>query len=201
MVGCDTQAVYVYDTDHRGRQSISLEELKLAWDVNIPGMGKRNRFVTLRIPDTLPSDEALIQRSIRDECKLMLEPPVSMLGIPAMEKAAREIASWPKELGKEKADRCLRQVREYLSSPPEILGSHLTAGRDVYITFLRQAEEMAGLNFGLAIDQLCDAMHLIPTIAEAIDLAELEKAAAGFAQVARLEKSAFSSLLAEIEPN
>jgi hypothetical protein len=27
---------------------------------------------------------------------------------------------------------CLLQVREYLNSPPDILGHHLTAGRDIY---------------------------------------------------------------------
>ncbi len=200
LTGYDPQAAYVYDTGNTEIQTIPLEELKLAWEVNIPGLGKRNRMVTLGIPEKLEPDEALIRRSIRDECQLMLKPPVSMLGIPAMEKLAREIASWPQELGKEVAEGCLLQVREYLSSPPDIMGSHLTAGRDIYVTFLRQAEEMAELDLGTALDQFCDAMQFIPLIAEAIEQGNLEKAAAGFAQVAKLEKQAFYCLQAAIEP-
>jgi hypothetical protein len=38
------------------------------------------------------------------------------VGIPAMEKLAREIARWPEELGGDTAAACLRQVREYLNS-------------------------------------------------------------------------------------
>jgi hypothetical protein len=53
---------------------------------------------------------------IRDQCQTMLHPPVSMIGIPAMKKLAREIAHWPEELREETAAKCLQQVREYLNS-------------------------------------------------------------------------------------
>jgi hypothetical protein len=33
-------------------------------------------------------------------------------------------------------------VREYLNSPPDLAGDHLTAGRDLYITFLEEARRM-----------------------------------------------------------
>jgi hypothetical protein len=201
LVGLDTQVAYVYDTDHTEVQALPLDELKLAWDVNVPGMGKRNRLVTLRMPEMLAPDKDLICQSIRDECKLMLEPPVSMLGIPAMQKLARELAAWPEVLGEEAAKRCLQQVREYLSSPPDVLGCHLTAGRDIYITFLRQAGEMAGLDFQQAIDHFCKAMQLIPLIAEAIQYGDLHEAASGFEQVAGREKQAFTCLSVVIEPN
>ena len=74
-----------------------------------------------------------------------------MVGIPAMKKIASKIAHWPEELGEDTADKCLRQVREYLNSPPDLEGNHLTAGRDRYITFLQEAEPMAGLDFSTVI--------------------------------------------------
>jgi Butirosin biosynthesis protein H, N-terminal/Domain of unknown function (DUF4872) len=198
LVGYDAKYAYIYDTDHTGIESIPIPELELAWELNVPGMGKRNRLVTLVLPDHLPSDKALICKSIRDECQMMLTPPVSMLGIPAMQKVSREIAGWPDELGKQVAERCLRQVREYLSSPPDVLGSHLTAGRDIYIAFLKESGSMAGFDFQVAIEQFQTAMQYIPSVAGAIQQGNLDQAAQGISNIARLEEKGFSSLLAEI---
>jgi hypothetical protein len=195
LVGYDNENAYVHDTDQIDVQTVPLNELELAWDVNIPGLGKRNRLVTLNIPKGIASTDSLIRRSISDECKMMLHPPVSMVGIPAMEKVSREITNWSQELGKDVADKCLRQVREYLNSPPDLMGNHLTAGRDLYITFLEQAGEIAGLDFSDAIHQLRNAMSMIPGIAEAIQQDHIKEAAAGFAGIAETERKAYTTLL------
>ncbi len=200
LVGYEAQNAYVYDTGHEEVQALPLEELALAWDVNIPGLGKRNRWVTIDIPTTIPPVERLIKKSISDECRMMLRSPISMLGIPAMKKLAGEISHWPEELGEEKARRCLLQVREYLSSPPDILGSHLTAGRDVYLAFLEQAGEMAGRDFSSASGKFQQAMRIIPEVAQAIEQGDLRSASGGFTQIARLEQEAFTDLLSVIEP-
>jgi hypothetical protein len=198
MVGYDAENAYVYDTDLEDVQAIPLNDLELAWNVNVPGLGKGSRLVTLNIPDHIASTEALIRRSIGDECKIMLKPPVSMVGIPAMQKVAREIANWPHELGLDTARLCLRQVREYLNSPPDILGDHLTAGRDIYITFLEQAGGMANLDFSESIKLVQASMSMLPGIAEAIQRDDLNDAAAGFARIAENEKEAYSLLLKHI---
>jgi len=194
LVGYDNENAYVHDTDQNDVQSVPLNELEPAWDVNIPGLGKRNRLVILNIPQEIPSDVTVIRRSISEECKMMLKPPVSMIGIPAMEKVAREIAGWPQELGVEAAGKCLQQVREYLNSPPDIMGDHLTAGRDIFITFLEQAEVMANLDFSEAIDRFRSGMAYLPKIAAAIQQGDLKVAAAGFAGIAELEKEAYTIL-------
>jgi hypothetical protein len=111
-----------------------------------------------------------------------------------MEKVSREIAGWPQELGEGVADSCLKQVREYLNSPPDLLGNHLTAGRDIYITFLEQAGVMTSLDFSAAIKRFQAAMGLIPKIAEAIQHDDLKDTAAGFASVAGEEKEAYRIL-------
>ena len=111
---------------------------------------------------------------------------------------AREIANWPQELGKESAEKSLQQVREYLNSPPDIMGNHLTAGRDLYITFLEQAGAMAGLDFSAAIERFKRGMEIIPEIANAIQQGDLAQAANGFARVAQLEKEAFTILLTSL---
>ena len=175
-------------------QTIPLNDLEMAWDVNVPGLGKRNRLATLDIPNQIAPTETLIRKSIGDQCRMMLKPPVSMVGIPAMQKVAREMANWPEELGMDKTRLCLRQVREYLNSPPDIMGNHLTAGRDIWITFLEQAGAMANLDLSEATYLFRAGMAILPEIAEAIQQEELSEAAEGFSRVAENEKKAYSIL-------
>jgi len=194
LVGYDAEKAYVHDTDKDDVQAIPLAELERAWDVNVPGLGKRNRLVIFAIPQDFAATDVLIGRSIADQCQNMLSPPVSMVGIPALEKVAREIARWPQELGEDVAGKCLRQVREYLNSPPDLRGNHLTAGRDLYITFLEEAGAMTGLDFSLAIGRLRGSMATIPQLAEAIQHGRLADAAACFVRIAEEEKEAYAAL-------
>jgi hypothetical protein len=202
MVGYDDHRAYFYDTGFTDVQSLPLIELQQAWDVNVPGLGKRNRLVILDLPREISTTGELIRQSIADQCQVMLKPPISMLGILAMKKLAREIAGWPDELGKEKAKRCFTQVREYLSSPPDIRGIHLTAGRDLYVKFLEQASEITGLDFSLPIECFHAVIDTIPQIASAIERGFLHDVAYGFTRIAELETQAFSNLskCAEIKP-
>jgi hypothetical protein len=194
LVGYDDESAYVLDTDHGDVQALPVDELQQAWDVNVPGMGKRNRVSVFDMPTDLEPDDVLIQRSLADQCQTMLRPPVSMVGIPAMRKLAREIAGWPEELGEAVAAACLLQVREYLNSPPDLEGDNLTAGRDVYITFLQEAAAMAGLDLSGAIDRLRAAMATIPDLAVAIHENHLDEAAACFGQIAAQEAAAYTEL-------
>jgi hypothetical protein len=194
LVGYDDERAYVLDTDQDQVQAVLLDELRAAWDVNVPGLGKRNRLAIFNIPQELAPEEVLVRKSIADECRTMLCPPVRLLGIPAMHKLAREIAGWPEELGEETAAACLRQVREYLNSPPDLAGDHLTAGRDLYITFLEEAWTMAGLDFSYSIVRLRASMAIIPALAEAIGQGRLEEAAIHIGRIAEEEAEAYREL-------
>lgn len=194
LVGYDDESAYVLDTDHDDVQVLPLDELQLAWDVNVPGMGKRNRLAVFDVPADLKPDDVLIRKSLADQCQTMLDPPVSMVGIPAMQKVAREIAGWPEELGEDVAHACLFQVREYLNSPPDLEGDNLTAGRDVYITFLQEAGAMAGLDLSGAIDRLRAVMAIIPDLAAAIRENCIDEAAACLGQVAAQEAAAYGEI-------
>jgi hypothetical protein len=194
LVGYDNDTAYVHDTDKDAVQAIPLVDLQLAWDMNVPGLGKRNRLAIIDVPHELLPTEALIRQAILDQCRTMLHPPVSMVGIPAMKKLASEITHWPEELGEETAANCLRQVREYLNSPPDLEGDRLTAGRDLYIAFLQQAGDMSGGDFSQAVGYFQESISLIPEVAEAIQLNDLARAALGFERVAEAETRAFSAL-------
>ena len=154
LVGYDEETAHILDTAHPDVQDLKLDELQLAWNVNVPGLGKQNRLVVFDIPKTLPPAEAIIQRSLADECHTMLHPPVSIVGLPAMKKIAREIAAWPDELGEQVTSSCIQQIREYLNSPPDLEGDHLTAGRDIYIEFLQEAGSMANMDLTVPIKHI-----------------------------------------------
>jgi hypothetical protein len=194
LVGWDGERAYVHDTDKDDVQTIPLDELELAWDVHVPGLGKRNRLVTFDVPQDLPPTDTLIRKSLADQCQVMLRPPVSMVGIPAMEKVAREIARWPEELGDDVAAKCLLQVREYLNSPPDLEGDHLTGGRDLYIRFLEEAGGMAGLDVLPVVGRLRETVETIPQLAEAVHQGRLEQAASCFARIAAGEAAVYAEL-------
>jgi hypothetical protein len=85
-------------------------------------------------------------------------------------------------------------VREYLNSPPDLEGEHLTAGRDLYIAFLQEAGEMSGLDFFGTIRRLRKSIAIIPELAEAIRQNQLEDVAACFHRVAEAEVEAYAEL-------
>jgi hypothetical protein len=194
LVGYDEGAAYVHDTDKADVQAIPLEELQAAWDVNVPGMGKRNRLAVFRIPQDPPPTASLVRKAIADQCRTMLHPPVSLVGIPAMEKLAREIADWPEELGEQVAYKCLRQMREFLNSPPDLEGDHLTAGRDVYVAFLREAGTVAEVDLAEAIRLLEETVGVIPRLAAAIAEDRLVDASALVRRIAVGETKAYEEI-------
>jgi len=194
LVGYDDQNAFILDTGEDAVQAIPLEELRQAWDVNVPGLGKHNRLAVLNIPRELPPTAQLIREALADNCQAMLHPPVSLAGIPAMRKAAREIPRWPAELGAETADRCLRQAREYLNSPPDLEGNHLTAGRDLIITAFTEAGELAGLRIAAVVEGLRRSMEIVPRLAAALRQGELTAASSCLAQMADAEEAAYMAL-------
>jgi hypothetical protein len=199
LVGYDNENAFILDTGEPDVQEIPLDDLQQAWDVNVPGMGKRNHVAIMEIPQELLSVEKLIRKAIKDNCQIMLEPPVSMVGIPAMRKLAREIGHWEEELGKDTAEKCLLHAVEYLNSPPDSQGNHLTAGRDLTITFLVEAGDMAGLDFSYAINLLQTSISIIPVLAGSIRKKDLEKAAKLIDQFADVEEQAFLELKKRIQ--
>jgi len=193
LVGYDEQKARVYDTGQDEVQELTLNELQEAWDVNVPGLGKKNRLAVFDIPEEIATTEDIIRKSIADQCQNMLHPPVSMVGVPAMRKVAKEIAGWREEFG-EAADKCLRQVLEYLNSPPDIEGDNLTAGRHIYIRFLQEAGEKTGLDFSDPMRLLGETIKGLPALAESIRQEDLEEAGACFGRIADTEEKAYAIL-------
>lgn len=199
LAGVEGQSAYVYDNDRTEPQLVPIEELRLSWDVNVPGLGKKNRLAIFDIPETLPSDETLIRRSIRDRCQTMLHPPMKMIGISGMQQLAGDILRWLQELGESTTARCLLQMREYLNTPLDLSGNRLTAARDLNIVFLEEAGSIAGLDVSEVVDLFQQEIVIFPKLAQAVERGDLVSAAEWIKAIAELESKAYNQLSALID--
>jgi len=109
----DSRQVYLHDCACAGVQTVSYDALEAALNVSVPGMSRKNTIRTFQLPRRLPSELQIAQKGLQFRAEKMLRPPVSMFGIPAMRKLAKEIVRWEDE------DSFLHLVT-YATTPPEL---------------------------------------------------------------------------------
>jgi hypothetical protein len=121
MVGYDDerQVVYVHDCSVNGVQEIPYMEFERALDVNVPGMSKKNTYRVFRLPHKMPTELEIAEKGFVYKARRMLNPPVSMFGIPAMRKLAKEIVSWTDK-------DCLRYMVAYAGLTPPLIAEDLS---------------------------------------------------------------------------
>jgi len=121
MVGYDDerQVVYVHDCSMDSVQEISYAEFERALDVNVPGMSKKNTYRVFHLPHKMPTELEIADKGFSCKAKRMLEPPVSMFGIPAMRKLEKEIISWTNR-------DCFRHMVAYAGSTPPLISQDLS---------------------------------------------------------------------------
>jgi hypothetical protein len=140
------EAALVLDCDREDVQVIPYADLEPAWDVTIPGMGKKNTFYTFKFNGQVADVDTIVRQGLRKWATEMLEPPASLFGIKGMRKLARELPRWPLELDARQLDISLRHLAEFTGFPP-IPPNRLSgydapdkhaAGRDVFAGLLRR---------------------------------------------------------------
>lgn len=146
MVGYDDerQVVLVHDCDRAEVQVMPYDDLRQAWDVNVPGLSKRNTLFTFEFDAQVADVAVIVHQGLRKKAELMLDPPVSMFGIKGMRELARELPHWPEELTAEQVDGALRNMVEFAGfppTPPNRLTGHdapanHAAGRDGFAALL-----------------------------------------------------------------
>jgi hypothetical protein len=148
MVGYDDDKndALVLDCDRPEVQRIPFPDLQAAWDVDAPGLGKKNTFYTFAFNDRIADVERIARAGLAKRAAAMLEAPVSMLGIKGMRKLARELPGWPSELGGKGLNVSLRHLAEFTGFPP-VPPNRLTGyaapdnhrgGREVFAGLLRR---------------------------------------------------------------
>ncbi len=121
MVGYDDnrQVAYVQDCSIDGVQEIHYMEFEKALDVNVPGMSKKNTFRVFQLPKKMPAELEIADKGFAYKARRMLKPPVSMFGIPAIRKLAKEIVFW--------ADKdCFTHMVAYAGLTPPLIAEDLS---------------------------------------------------------------------------
>lgn len=105
--------VLVHDCTFEGVQRIPYSEFEKALDINVPGMSKRNTIRIFHIDKRLPSEYEITRKGLEFRAEKMLNPPVNIIGIPAMRKLSKEICSWDD-------DASFNHLITYATIPPHI---------------------------------------------------------------------------------
>ena len=115
----EKRVVYVHDCTFNEIQELSYEEFEKSLDVNVPGMSKKNTYRIFRLPQKMPPELEVAEKGLAYKASRMLKPPVSMFGIPAMRKLAKEIITW------EDKD-CYNHMVAYAGLTPPLIAEDLS---------------------------------------------------------------------------
>ncbi len=148
MVGYDPeqQAILVHDCDRRQVQTVPYSDLRLAWDVNLPGLSDKNTLFAFEFNEQVADAFTIARRGLRRCADSMLNPPASMFGLRGMSKLARELPRWPQELNSRQLEASLLHLVEYTGFPPNVPNritgydapDNHTAGRDGFAALLKR---------------------------------------------------------------
>ncbi len=212
MVGYDErrQAALVQDCDRAEVQALPYADLEAAWNVHVPGLGKKNTFYTFTFNPTVAEVETIARRGLLKRAAAMLEAPASLVGLKALRKLARELPHWPTELGARQLDASLRHLVEFTGFPP-VPPNRLSgydapdnhgAGREVFAGLLRRlAADYAMPGWRDAADWFERSAGEIGKVTDSVvdfilgRSCSLEPASALLAGIADLEERGFRTIL------
>lgn len=192
VVGYDDEkrVVYVHDCSRKDVQELPCAELEKALDAKVPGMSNRNTIRVFRIPKIIPSELDLAKKGFAMKTEQMLRPPVSMFGIPAMRKLAKEITSWKKK-------EWFEHLVTYATTPPVLPKSyeHSDGMRFVQARVLKTLGEKYNVSKWLEASNLfTESGKLITNLCRASMEQDTETCSDLIAQIADIEEEAYHLL-------
>jgi hypothetical protein len=212
MVGYDDEqeAVLVHDCDRAEVQEIPYQDLQLAWNVNVPGLSKKNTLFTFELDGQIADVATIVHEGLRKKANFMLEPPVNMFGIEGIRKLARELPHWSEELSEEQFDTSLRHLVEYTGFPPAApnrLTGHTdapdnhTGGRDGFANLLtwlaRDYDRPVWAEAAVLFEQSGQVVETLTDVIVDFILGEsntLESASELLVKIADLEEQAYTTI-------
>jgi hypothetical protein len=127
LVGYDAekQVAFVQDNGLKDVQTISLTDLREAWNVNNPGQGKKNTYCIVEFGERVATLEEIARLGLKKKASQILNPPVGFMGISGMRRLAADISNWEKELTPVQLKKCLSDLVTFTCSvvpmPPKRL--------------------------------------------------------------------------------
>jgi len=112
--------IWVYDCSRDGLQKLSYENLEMAWNVNAEGLSKKNTLHKFSFQPSLNDVRNIFYTALEEKCKSNIYAPVNFVGVKGINKLAKDILTWEKQLDNETYKRCLLHLVEYAGFPPSL---------------------------------------------------------------------------------
>lgn len=121
MVGYDDEekCIYLKDCGKAETQTISYDELQLAWNCAYPGLSKPYTVCTVRM-NSNKNKYDIAKEALRKKCEFFLNPPVGFIGYRGFCKFIHELPNWKKELTKDEYNKLLANMVEFFGTVPTI---------------------------------------------------------------------------------
>lgn len=114
----EKEKLYLHDCSYTDLKEITYTDLMKSLNVTVPGMSKKNTIRIFRLPDILPGEQEVAEKGLKYKAEKMMHPPVSMTGMPAMRKLAREIPNWSNK-------ECFDHLVAYAGMTPPLIPEDL----------------------------------------------------------------------------
>ncbi|MDO4304870.1 MAG: BtrH N-terminal domain-containing protein [Bacillota bacterium] len=115
----ETQTLYFNDCGRMEIQTISYDELRLAFDCSYPGLSKPNTVWVIRMRTNKGKYE-IAKEALAKKKEVYLNPPVGFIGYRGFEKFIKELPNWKNELSKEDYDKILYNMVQFFGTVPTI---------------------------------------------------------------------------------
>lgn len=115
----ELQIIYFNDCGRTETQSISYDELKLAFDCSYQGLSKPNTVWTIRM-NTKKTQYEIAKEALIKKKDLYLNPPVGFIGSCGFEKFIKDLSNWKNELSKNDYDKILFNMVQFFGTIPTI---------------------------------------------------------------------------------
>lgn len=120
-IGYDDEAriLYFNDCGRTKTQTISYDELSLAFDCSYPGLSKPNTVWTIRM-HTNKGKYEIAKEAFAKKKELYLNPPAGFIGHRGFEKFIKDLPNWKNELSKEDYDKIFSNMVRFFGTVPTI---------------------------------------------------------------------------------
>ncbi|MGF7084732.1 BtrH N-terminal domain-containing protein [Ohessyouella blattaphilus] len=172
----NAQTLYFNDCGRQETQSISYDELRLAFDCSYPGLSKPNTVWTVRM-HTDKNKYEIAKEALAKKRKLYLTPPVGFIGNKGFEKFIKDLPNWKIELSKEDYDKLLFNMVQFFGTVPSVPNA------------LRGINEPDTMEFGGGFDKVSVVLSQLGTEYSQPDMVEAaERFGSGAAVIAEIKE-------------
>lgn len=115
----DLRKLYFVDCGRTETQTISYDELRLAFNCSYPGLSKPNTVWVIRMHTNKKKYE-IAKEALAKKRELYLNPPVGFIGHRGFEKFIKDLPNWKSELSKDDYDKILFNMVQFFGTVPTI---------------------------------------------------------------------------------